>query len=839
MRQSDLLVKDLPAALIARWPGKSAYERDGLCHPAVWHMLDVAAVAEVFLENLPFSQAERQAITLLTALHDLGKIGAQFQAAVLDGRVQQGGKHWEVSEVWLRENADLFCGFGLERPRWLDWVFAASAGHHGRPPDKADFLVMKRNAGLNAPKDARQVIQAFMALWPEAALPAYRREQVLAFSWWLPGFIAVCDWIGSNPDWFPAHSPEIPLYDYLEAARARAKTAVKQAGFIWPRPSAQPLLDQSLRPMQQASQEIPLRDGPMLAVIEDETGSGKTEAALLLAQRMMLAGKASGLYFALPTMATANAMFTRMSKAAGRLFATPPSLTLAHGRAEISKAYRDIRSAPAESPQDVSCAPWLAERRIRALLADVGVGTIDQALLAVLPTKHNCLRLFGLSRKVLIVDETHELGDPYMLPILEQLLRMQAAHGGSAILLTATLPLPLRQRLISAFEDGAGRVAPPGTGPAYPALTVAGGASVQNFAPGPQVGKGPVQITRLSSQEAVVQKLRQAAASGAAAVWIRNSVDEAIAARDLLAAEGIQTDLLHARFALGDRLAHEDQAIGRFGRDSQDRAGRILIATQILEASIDIDFDVMISDLAPVAALVQRMGRLWRHMDLRPLRGRPVPLPEFCVLSPDPEAVSSPDWLRPLLGKGAGIYAPEDLWRTAMLLSQRSHIESPRDLRALIEAVHGDDLADLPAILDTPQLARTGEALSAGAAGRRNALKPEDDYRKGGGNWEDTEFPTRLGQEQRPLMLVREENGGLSLWHRSESRADAEMLSSLQAAVSRLNGLDLPDQTRADIFAVKQDWPDWKQGTLVLPVAADGQICPGLRYQRHSGLLFE
>ncbi|MBL4556870.1 MAG: DEAD/DEAH box helicase [Rhodobacteraceae bacterium] len=177
----------------------------------------------------------------------------------------------------------------------------------------------------------------------------------------------------------------------------------------------------------------------MLAIIEDETGAGKTEAALILAQRMLLAGKGRGLFVALPTMATADAMFRRTVQVVGKLFGMGATLTLAHGRAGLSVDFRDIVDAAVKSEDDATCSQWLSESRRRALLADVGVGTIDQALLAVLPVKFQTLRHFGLSSKILIVDEVHELGEPYIGAELEALLRMHKAAGGSAILLTATL----------------------------------------------------------------------------------------------------------------------------------------------------------------------------------------------------------------------------------------------------------------------------------------------------------------------------------------------------------------------------------------------------------------
>src|SRR5690606_33794531 len=174
--------------------------------------------------------------------------------------------------------------------------------------------------------------------------------------------------------------------------------------------------------------DIALPDGPVLAVIEDETGAGKTEAALILAHRMMQAGKGRGIYFALPTMATSDAMFARAGDVVGRML-TAPTLTLAHGRAALSDGFRDLVASGQRGEDAPSCTGWLAESRRRALLADVGVGTVDQALLSVLPVRHQTLRHFGLSSKILIVDEVHEMGEPYIGRELERLLQMHRAAG--------------------------------------------------------------------------------------------------------------------------------------------------------------------------------------------------------------------------------------------------------------------------------------------------------------------------------------------------------------------------------------------------------------------------
>lgn len=549
---------------MARWPGKSV-DANGLEHPAILHMLDVAAVAETLLIPLPCPAPLKSALILLTALHDLGKINADFRQVLHGGR-SQGPRHWQVTEVLLQRNDNLLAARLGSRWQRRFPLYAATAGHHGKPPDLSE-TDQKRSLtwiGKDALDDARATIAAFPDLWPEASLDSPQSEaEAKRLSWWLPGLVRAADWIGSNTGWFPAHPPA-PLPGYLSQTRARAKAAVTAAGLAGAPLLTGPLFDFALRPMQQACADIPLPEGPMLAVIEDETGAGKTEAALILAQRMLAAGKGRGVYFALPTMATSDAMFARAEGIVGRMF-DGPSLALAHGRAGLSEKFRDLVEGASNAPEDVSCTPRLADNRRRALLADIGVGTIDQALLAALPTKFHTLRHYALSSKLLIVDEVHELGEPYIGAVLERLLALHRQAGGSAILLTATLPLAQRARLLAVYQGAS-------DDPAYPALTLAGGAARRDL---PQVTgpRGPVRVQRLGDQAEAVALLAGAAGQGAACVWVRNAVDDAIAAVEALRAAGVQADLLHARFALVDRKRIETAMLARFGKAGQGRGG--------------------------------------------------------------------------------------------------------------------------------------------------------------------------------------------------------------------------------------------------------------------------
>ena len=493
--------------IISNWPGKSPPPGHDVCHPAAYHMLDVAAVAEHLIAPFCLPEPERQALVLLAALHDLGKINAAFRSMLVANQSQGSGRHWEVTEALLMHHDSRLAHIAPDRrKRWA--LYAATAGHHGRPPskDQVGWSRMCRAAGEEAVSDAGALIDAFNALWPEASLAHRDGDGIRALTWWLPGFVTAADWIGSNAVWFPPRSDCIELPDYLEQAREQAATAVHEAGLEPASPSDRRLFDWPPRPMQKAAHEVPLPQGAMLAIIEDGTGSGKTEAALVLAQRMLRAGKGQGLYVALPTMATADAMFARLRDVIGRMFTRSPSLTLAHGRAALSREFREFVAHGAQHEDEPACTEWLADNRRRALLATVGVGTIDQALLAVLKARHSALRLFGLSSKILIVDEVHEVGEPYIVELLATLLRAHRQVGGSAILLTATLPTTLRSRLIEAWDEAAS------DSQAYPVLTVAGQTpqSVQTLPD----SRGPVSVRRLASVDKAASVLVESAPSG-------------------------------------------------------------------------------------------------------------------------------------------------------------------------------------------------------------------------------------------------------------------------------------------------------------------------------------
>ena len=391
--------------------------------------------------------------------------------------------------------------------------------------------------------------------------------------------------------------------------------------------------------MQEYAINEPLNDKPQLFILEDVTGAGKTEAALILTHRLLSAGLADGLYVALPTMATANAMYQRVGKVYRRFYESSdlPSLILAHGARDLSDLFHEsvflsehqaadlnYKEGHDEREQELSaaayCSAWLADNRKKALLADVGVGTLDQALLAVLPARHQSLRLLGLGRKVLLVDEVHAY-DSYMQKLLDALLEMHARQGGSVILLSATLPQTMRENLVEAFHCGLGDETPEIRSDAYPLATHSPTAGeCEKHIDTREEAKRTVMVKQLDAEYAIAEHIHQAVSNGQCVCWIRNTVKAARESHRTLAQSQWMNKnhlhLFHSRFAMVDRIKIEEKTLKRFGDESnhEDRKGQVLIATQVVEQSLDLDFDVLITDLAPIDLIIQRAGRLRRHI---------------------------------------------------------------------------------------------------------------------------------------------------------------------------------------------------------------------------------
>ena len=832
-------------ALITFW-GKAQPRRHDAApwHPAVAHGLDVAAVGEALapchLPDMPPSL-----VGFLLSLHDIGKYSRPFQAkapncwptvlGTLDRRAGPGHGAIGLHLLRSREIARLLDPIlgGWDEVGDRPMLFGALTGHHGRPveeplirtgPDSPVCVTCREVAAAH--------VRAMLAAFDPPPLPSpATTAELAALCWRLAGLAMLADWIGSAQCWFPYAAPEAIASPtaYLARAREQAARAVAKAGLSPANPAAfkgvgglfPTIAD--LTPVQNWAATVPIPEGPALFVVEDLTGSGKTEAAVVLAARLMAAGRGDGLFMALPTMATANAMFERLAPAYRRMFeaGTEPSLALAHGRAGLHPGFsasilpeaaeedtqpgRGSSVEAEDEPSGAQCAAWLADDRRRALLAQVGVGTVDQALLAALPVRHAPLRQIALARKVLVVDEAHAF-DAYMGRELERLLRFHAALGGSVVLLSATLPRATRTRLVAAFRDGLGARPVALSSTAYPLATTVSRDGVTETPCDPRDElRRFVAATRLPDPAAAVARIVAAERVGAAVAWVRNSVDEAIEGAAALRAEGITPILFHARFAMGDRLAIERCVLDRFGKASLGERRGVVVATQVLQESLDLDFDLLVTDLAPADLLIQRAGRLWRHAH-RAAADRPVPGPEMAVISPEPVDDPPADWVRP------GVYRdPALLWRSARAVFGAGGIAAPEGLRRLVETAYDTD--DVPPALGRAADRKGGADRAAASIADMNLLDFNKGYVLGAGDWNpDTRTPTRLEDEpQVRLRLARAEGGEVVPWCAADTSQRAWALSEVSVARRRVKECPMPAELEAAAGRARAGWAAWER----------------------------
>lgn len=479
----------------------------------------------------------------------------------------------------------------------------------------------------------------------------------------ITGFMVMCDWLASNTNFFPLRfsgSQSDRITQGMRLAEFNLHTEFKQldgdpssiaynyrTSFSWPESSAP-------RPVQLAIADL-LRDkapGSSLLIIEAPTGEGKTEAALYAAQQFAQHNKATGAVLAAPTMATANGLFKRFSRWVENITenSAVSSLYLAHGKNKLNSDYRKLRySDIGEDCADhgtVIATDWLSGRK-SGLLSNFVVGTIDQVLMMALQIRHSMLRHLALAGKVVIFDEVHAYST-YTNEYLAETLRWLAAYGVPVILLSATLPTSRKEELVAAYGGQIYAEDLTLAGVGYPLLTLvdADGVCEQAVTPRPDDMHAHVELIDDSVEE-LTRLVKELCSEGGVALVICNTIkraQEAFAALELAFPGEVR--LHHSAFTGLDRARHEEELLNELGPASHREQGRptlrIVCGTQTLEQSLDIDADVLITDIAPMDLIIQRAGRLHRHQ--RPDSDRPAKLSDahtyirgIASTSPQPE----------------------------------------------------------------------------------------------------------------------------------------------------------------------------------------------------------
>jgi CRISPR-associated endonuclease/helicase Cas3 len=732
--------------------GKADKDKAGnmIWHPLAYHMLDVAAVAEVwlsedkelqnhFLNKSGFSQKSIVGIsTLATALHDVGKATVFFQNKIPEiakdsnlfyeiAANTRGFDHGLFGYLWLkewRESETKFQEWAKHYPFMQTEPFlqfwTSACWHHGKVYSNSDLVDLEsreneiKSEGKGTVFDRivsfrnqtlSFVIQSILEneKWELENIPTELSPSFIRF---FAGFVSVCDWIGSNTDYFPypvSVSPE----NYWEYSKKQAKAALQEIKIygnkIEPITSFVKILDsgKSPRTIQNVLENTNIT-GSSLVIVEAPTGEGKTESALF----QFVRNPGRGFYFALPTQASANQISNRIEKFLKDKLQTNEKAILAHGNAwlvrEIQKS-KKYNSSDLEDKNELDTTAeselcnWFSSKK-RTLLTRFGIGTVDQAMLAALNVKHGFVKLFGLTGKTLIIDEVHAY-DSFMLPIIEHLLRWCGYLDVSVVLLSATLPSFMKKRLVAAYMDK-GEKEIELKKEHYPLLSIA---SIDNKEfieidsfQNEKIGTRKSEIITFSfhsheknSIEPIVDELEKRFKDGGNILWICNTVKKAqfvYHSLKNLSMKDTELRLFHSRFTKADRLQKEEEIEILYGDESKspNRPKKsILVATQVAEQSLDIDFDLLISDIAPIDLILQRAGRIFRHE--RSNRNTNFCNPEILLLVPND------------IGKlkdFAGVYDKFTVCKTILELSKIDghYLRLPTMYRNLVENVYNDNI---------------------------------------------------------------------------------------------------------------------------------------------------
>lgn len=663
----------------------------------------------------------------LGATHDLGKATPIFQVKksfngdfeldnlVLEKLVNAGFKDLDKFSLAKRENIrHNISGQYLLSKFGVNFCVANIIGaHHGRPISENEADICNPFASSLYQED--NVSSEMAIFWQNLQKSIFDKAlfdcgfsgaedlplisqpgQVI-----LSGLLIMADWITSNENYFP-----LIALDEVEASPGRVEVGFTK--WLDDRTDAWtphyyfdeiyherfPFIEKPKDTQKKISEAISNTDEPGIFIIEAPMGMGKTETALIAVEDLAKKTNRTGMFFGLPTQATSNGIFSRVREWLDHIEGEK-SIRLIHGKAQLNDEFSKLqKSRNIHGGDEVGVNEWFAGRKV-SILDDFTVGTVDQILLAALKQKHLMLRHLGLSNKVVVIDEVHAY-DAYMSIFLYRALRWLGAYKVPVVILSATLPISKRNALLEEYMIGAGfgyeRLTKPDgfeNNESYPLLTYNDGASIKQFADFKKDAGRSYKIIKKSKGESedLVSLIKENTAQGGVVGVIVNTVRKAQDfARKCIEAFGQDAvELLHSSFIATDRYKKEKNLIETIGKNGTRPDFKIVIGTQVIEQSLDIDFDILITDLAPMDLILQRMGRLHRHEETK--RPENFKNPMVYVLN-----CGGCDF-----DKGSSfVYSEYILFRTEYYLPER--INLPNDISHLVQLVYGDGDSDLEEI---------------------------------------------------------------------------------------------------------------------------------------------
>ncbi|HHY09219.1 MAG TPA: CRISPR-associated helicase Cas3' [Firmicutes bacterium] len=723
----------------ALWAKKSDKNAVFQWLPLKQHLIDVTEVIKLLWEhwlsvhqrqqiinslNRPSEELAKNLAGFLAASHDLGKATPVFQSRpsfhqspdldreLLDkleragfsgisecynSLMNPGATHHAVAGQALLEH------FGIS-----PGITAIVGAHHGTPVDFEQEISLQLGAYTNNYFQVQDPASVVHRQWAETQKSLFnwalaingfesikdlphltQTGQVL-----LSGLLIMADWIASNENYFPLILIDETSVGSIDKRKETGWLKWYQTGPRIEEDHTDVLLGyyerfefeprDFQRKLFEVIQETEL---PGIFIAEAPMGVGKTEAALIGVEQLSTKTRASGMFFGLPTQATSDGIFDRIRDWLANLDDEKKSLQLVHGKAALNDSYTSLpRSNIADEKQhgSVLVNEWFAGRR-RAVLDDFVVGTVDQFLLTALKQRHLALRHLGFSKKVIVIDEVHAY-DAYMNQYLSRALRWMGAYNVPVIVLSATLPAKTRAELIENYMRGGGKrwrdvTKPQGweTSRDYPLITYTDGMEVKQFSDITTSDRLTVDVTRLDEEE-LINTLAEELAEGGIAGVIVNTVRRAQEIAKICSSHFGEklVELLHSNFIATHRIEKEKALLRDIGKKAKRPFKKIIVGTQVIEQSLDIDFDVLITDLAPMDLLIQRIGRLHRHAQVQ--RPKNLCRPKVFVMGAKGFEFEP----------GASvIYGDYLLIRTNLLLPEKIYL--PEDISPLVQATYGDD----------------------------------------------------------------------------------------------------------------------------------------------------